>query len=155
VWGNLVKANHAEAPIGQKRLFLRDAATGRLIDLTARLGRSGSTTEEGLLKLLVEFCGQCAAAGLPYAHTGHAGLWNGKADLPEPLSALSRHKLEALAREALDKGLLVKARTERTQGAPKYLDLRDGPLALGQEVEMFHGSRQEALARFRARGAAD
>jgi hypothetical protein len=148
VWGNLVKANHAGAPTGQRRLFRRCDKTGRLLDITARL--NPPSADDHLLYLLVSSCAECAAAGLPFSHTGVAGLWNGNADLPEPLAQLSRGKLEALGKKALDFGLLVKARTELTQGAPKYLDVPDGPLATGKGVEMFHGSRQEALARYRA-----
>jgi hypothetical protein len=148
VWGSLVKANHASAPTGQRRLLRRCDKTGRLIDITARL--NPRSADDQLLHLLVSTCAECAAAGLPFSHTGVAGLWNGNADLPEPLAQLSRGKLEALGKMALEAGLLVKARTELTQGAPKYLDVPDGPLATGKGVEMFHGSRQEALARYRA-----
>jgi hypothetical protein len=102
------------------------------------------------MRILVEACAECAAAGLPFSYSGVAGLWNGRADLPEPLSGLSKKRLEELGTKALETGALVKARTSHTQGAPKYLDVPDGPLATGLEVPLFQGSRQEALARWRS-----
>lgn len=153
VWGSLVKANHAGAPVGLKRLFVRDSATGRLMDRTALLDDGRGKSDSELLETLVKVCAECAAAGLPFSYSGVAGLWSGKDDLPEPLSGLSKTRLERLGQRALETGLLVKARTTHTQGAPKYLDVRDGPLATGRDVEMFQGSRQEALAKWRAGGA--
>ena len=150
VWGNLVKANHAKAPIGQKRLYVRDRDTGRLIDVTARLSAK-EAPQDDMLRQLADFCAECAAAGLPYSHTGVGGLWNGSADLPEPLRSLSRHKLEDLGRLALERTLLVKVRTSHSQGSTKYLDKPDGVLATGEEMEMFHGSREEALGRYRSK----
>lgn len=147
VWGNLVKANHAGAPIGGKRLFLRCSQTGRLLDVNGRLAPMAA--EEHLLQLLVESCAEYAAAGIPFAYSGVAGLWNGRADLPEPLTTLSKARLEALGTKALERGALVKARSTHTQGAPKHLDVPDGPLAKGKEVPPFHGSRREALMRWR------
>jgi hypothetical protein len=147
VLGNLVKANHAGAPIGQKRLYLRDPDTGRLTDLTARVNPEGALNDDALLSLLVDACAQYAAAGMPYAYSGVAGLWAGRADLPEQFAHITKARLERLGTQALETGRLVKARTKHTQGAPKYLDLPDGPLARGLEVDMPHGSRREALDR--------
>jgi hypothetical protein len=144
VWGNLVKANHAGAPVGHKRLFQRCDRTGQLLDVTALLAPANA--EDQLLQLLADSCAEYAAAGMPLAYSGVAGLWNGRADLPEPLASLSKSRLEALGIKALKCGALVKARTTYTQGAPKYLDAPDGPLATGQEVPPFQGSRREALA---------
>jgi hypothetical protein len=148
VWGNLVKANHAGAPIGMRRLFAR-SASGNFLDVTNRLASQGPT-EEQLLKLLVETCADCAAAGLPFSHTGAAGLFNGKADLPEPLASMSRHRLEALGTLALDRQMLVKTRTADTQASTRFLDVPDGPLATSVEVPLFKGSRREALERYRS-----
>lgn len=148
VWGNLVKANHAGAPIGKARLFVR-TASGNLLDRTDRLASHGPT-EEQLLKLLTDICAECAAAGLPFTVTGMAGLYNSRADLPEPLASMSKHGLEDLGNTALDQQMLVKTRTAATQASPKFLDVPDGPLAIGVEVPLFQGSRREALERFRA-----
>jgi len=146
VLGNLIKANHAGAPIGQKRQFLRDTETGRLTDLTARTTPGSGMNDDRLLSMLVDSCAEYAAAGMPFAYSGVAGLWNGRADIPEPLSQISKKRLEELGTHALDDGRLAKARTMQSQGAPKYLDLPDGPLARGLVVEMPLGSRREALA---------
>jgi hypothetical protein len=148
VWGNLVKANHAGAPINSRRLFAR-SASGNFLDVTNRLASQGPT-EQQLLKQLAEACAECAAAGLPFTITGNAGLYNGRADLPEPLASMSKHGLENLGNKALDQQMLVKARTAATQASPKFLDVPDGPLATGIEVPLFQGSRREALERFRA-----
>jgi hypothetical protein len=148
VWGNLVKANHAGAPIGRKRLFVRCERTGRLLDMTARLNPAAA--EHELLQMLVDSCAEYAAVGMPFAYSGVAGLWNGRTDLPEPLAGLPKARLEAIGTKALECGVLVKARTAQTQGAPKYLDVPGGPLAQGDEVPPLHGSRREALARWKA-----
>jgi hypothetical protein len=153
VWGRLVKANHAGAPIGQKRLFARDPRRGCLRDVEARRAADGASDEQ-LLEILVEACAEHAAAGLPFSYSGVAGLWTGREDLPEPLNTLSKARLEALGKAALDAGRLVKVRNSHSQGAPKYLDKPDGPLAKGAQIELVHGSRREALARHRARGQA-
>jgi hypothetical protein len=147
VWANLVKANHAGAPIGRRRLFKRDHGTGRLHDITAHLASNDIEDEAALLEALVSACRDYAAAGLPFAYSGVAGLWNGRADLPPLLEALPKHRLEALGTTALSLKRLVKTRTALSQGAPKYLDVPDGPLALGKPVPDFQGSRREALAR--------
>ena len=150
VWGSLTKANHAGAPIGRKTLFLRNQ-DGRLTEVGEQAG-AGITTlsDEKLMPILVKICANSAAAGMPYAYSGVAGLWTGRADLPKELASISKTRLEQLGTAALDSGTLVKARTEHTQGAPKYLDKPDGPLALGEGVPMFQGSRREALARYYA-----
>jgi hypothetical protein len=149
VWGSLVKANHAGAPIDRQRLFSRQSATGELLDQTSRLA-SHRPTEEHLLAQLAGACAECAAAGLPFTVSGMAGLYTGRSDLPEPLASMSKHQLEMLGNKALDKHLLVKARTTETQASPKFLDVPDGPLAIGVDVPLFQGSRREALERYRA-----
>lgn len=150
VWGNLVKANHAGAPVGAKTLFVRDGATGRLAEISEKAGADTTLSDDALLPILVTACAEYAEAGLPFAYSGVAGLWNGQADLPDELASLPKGRLERIGKAALDQGLLVKTRTEQTQGAPKYLDVPGGPLALGQEIRMFQGSRREALTRLRA-----
>ncbi len=152
VQGLLVKANHAGAPVGTKRLYARDDTTGRLVDVTAHLANAKvpDTAQMALMKQLVTACAECAAAGLPFSYSGVGGLWNGREDLPEPLAKMSKHKLLDLCTQALEAGMLVKARTSHTQSAPRFLDVPDGPLSQGHEIEMFHGSRAEALARWRA-----
>lgn len=117
--------------------------------MTGRLA-GGKADEQTLLNLLVEACAESAAAGMPFSYSGVAGLWTQRADFPEPLASIGKHRLAALGTLALERGLLVKARTTHSQGAPKYLDVPDGPLARGEEVPMPHGSRREAIERHRA-----
>lgn len=150
VLGRLIKANHAGAPTGRRQVFVREQATGRLIDISHRES-AGSLSDDQLLNLLVTTCAESAAAGLPFSYSGVAGLWNQRADLPGALMALPKRRLEALGTRALEKGLLVKVRNTHSQGAPKYLDVPAGPLALGEHVEMFQGSRAEAIERYRSR----
>ncbi len=152
VCGNLVKANHAGAPVNVQRWFRRDA-TGRLIDTTPAAPDRGHD-DAALLALLVHACGEAAAAGLPFTVTGLPGLYQGRADLPGELAELSKARLEALGNAALAARRLVKARNNQAQGTTKYLDLPDGPLARGEAVEMVMGSRRAALARYRAKKAA-
>jgi hypothetical protein len=152
VCGKLVKANHAGAPIGVAQLFLRQKQTGQLIDVSHRT-RQATGASQDLLKLLVDACAESAAAAMPYSYSGVAGLWTQRADLPVALSALTKRRLEELGTLALESGALVKARTTWSQGAPKYLDVPDGPLAKGVGEEMFQGSRAEAIAQYRARKA--
>lgn len=153
VWANLIKANHAGAPIGQKRLLARDGKSGRLLDVSGQVAKPNVVDEEALLDMLVEACREYAAAGLPFAHTGVAGLWQGREDLPPALADMAKHRLEDLGRKALQQHRLTKARTTASQGAPKYLDVPDGPLSLGAEIIQMHGSRREALARLRGANA--
>jgi hypothetical protein len=106
VCGNLVKANHAGAPVGVHRLFTR-AASGELHDRTSRLA-SHAPEQEDLLRLLIDACAESAAAAMPYSYSGVAGLWTQRADLPEPLSTLTKRRLEELGAQALESGALVK-----------------------------------------------
>ncbi len=153
VWGNLVKANHAGAPIGRKQLFRRDPETGRLAVVAPAQASDRGPSEEELLSILVAACADYAAAGMPFTHTGASGLWEGREDLPPELSSLSKARLAALGAAALEAKLLVKTRTGIGLGAPKYLDLPNGPLARGEEVKAFRGSRREALAQRQERPA--
>ena len=151
--GTLVKANHACAPVGVRQWFRRDDVTGRLIDITPAADRDPRENAAVLLDLLVAACGECAAAGMPFTVTGNAGLYQARADLPKELTSLSRSRLEELGNAALKSGRLVKARSTKGHAAPRFLDMPDGPLARGTEIKWVHGSRAEALARFRAAGA--
>jgi hypothetical protein len=148
VCGNLVKANHAGAPVGRHQVFSR-LASGHLLERSACVAPV-EPPEDELLNQLVEACAECAAAGLPFTVTGEGGLYSGRADLPEPLASMSKHRLESLGNTALDRKLLVKALTAGTRGSPKFLDVPDGPLAMGSDVARVKGSRREALERLRA-----
>src|SRR6202030_1636717 len=116
---------------------------------TDALTKGQGKSEAELLDMLVEACREYAEAGLPFSMTGVAGLYAGRTDLPPALAGLSRRRLDELGNAALDSGRLEKARTKHSQGAPKYLDVPDGPLARGAHIEMSYGSRREALMRRR------
>ena len=146
VWGCLAKANHAGAPVGKRRLFRRDAATGRLLDITSTLDPRADLDEGALLDALVKACAEAAAVGFPFAHHRTGGLYDQREDLPPPLAGLSKAALADLGQRALDRGLLVKARNGST-GAPKFLDVPAGPLAKGRFVAPASGSRREAVGR--------
>ncbi|WP_431266935.1 hypothetical protein [Dankookia sp. P2] len=103
-------------------------------------------SEADLLRMLVAACGRAAAVVRPFSYSGGAGLWLNRDILPEPLSTLQKHRLEELGKKATDTGLLVKARAPSGQGAQTFLDVPNGPLAMGRLVAEFQGSRAEALA---------
>lgn len=149
VIGQLVKANHAGAPIYRDRFFLRCRDSGRLLDETQRL--APPEPDAALIDALVKACGECAAAGMPFKLTGAAGLYEGRADLPEPLASIARDKLIGLGNQAVELGRLVKCKGPYSR-VPDYLDVPDGPYAKGPPIVTDAGSRGEALAQFRARG---
>ncbi len=151
VIGQLVKANHAGAPIYRDRFFLRCRDSGRLLDETQRL--APPEPDAALIDALVTACGECAAAGMPFKLTGAAGLFEGRADLREPLASLSRAKLELLGNQAVEQGRLVKCRGPGSR-APDFLDVPEGPYAKGPPVVTDAGSRAEALAQYRDQQAA-
>ena len=146
VWGCLAKANHAAAPVGRRRLFRRDAASGRLLDVTSTLDPRADLDEGALLDALVTACAEAAAVGMPYQATGAAGLFAQRADLPAPLAALSRHRIEEIAAGALGDGRLVKARLG-SKGPVSFLDVPGGDVARGHLLAAPSGSRREAVSR--------
>lgn len=150
VIGQLVKANHAGAPLYRDRFFLRCQETGRLVDETLRL--APPAPDAALIEALVTACAECAAAGMPFKLTGAAGLYEGRADLPEPLARLSRTKLEALGNRVVEAGRLVKCKGAGSR-VPDCLDVPDGPYAKGPPLVTDAGSRAEAVARLRAQKA--
>lgn len=152
VIGQLVKANHAGAPIYRDRFFLRCRDSGRLLDETQRL--APPEPDAALVAALVTACGEYAAAGMPFKLTGAAGLFEGRADLPEPLASLSRAKLELLGNQAVEAGRLAKCKGPGSRN-PDYLDVPDGPYAKGPPIVTDAGSRAEALAQYRTQKGAE
>ncbi|EFH10530.1 AAA family ATPase [Teichococcus cervicalis] len=151
VIGQLVKANHAGAPTHRDRVFVRCAETGRLIDESRRI--TPPEPDAALIEALVAACADYAAAGIPFKLTGAAGLYAGQADLPEPLSTLSKNKLELLGKQAVEARHLVKCKGPNSR-TPDCLDVPGGPYAKGPPVVTNAGSRREALAQYRRRGHA-
>ncbi len=148
VIGQLVKANHAGAPVHRDRFFVRCRSTGRLIDETFQL--APREPDEALLEALETACAECAAAGMPFKLTGQSGLYEGRADLPDTLSQLSREKLQALGTRLVEAGRLVKCKGPGSS-VPANLDIPDGPYAKGPPLTTDAGSRGEALAQLRKR----
>ncbi len=151
VIGQLVKANHAGAPIYRDRFFLRCRDSGRLLDETQRL--APPEPDAALIAALVTACAEYAAAGMPFKLTGAAGLFEGRADFREPLASLSRAKLELLGNQAVEQGRLVKCRGPGSR-VPDFLDVPEGPYAKGAPIVTDAGSRAAALAHYRAHGSA-
>jgi hypothetical protein len=143
----LTKANHAGAPVGKDRFFVRQEASGRLRDETARL--APSEPDHTLLAELERACAAAAEAEHPFKLTGPTGLYAGRADLPDVLAGLSRHKLEALGNRAVELRRLVKC-TAPGSKVPDVLDVPAGPYATSCAGPTFTGSRAEALAQGRA-----
>ena len=88
---------------------------------------------------------------MPFAYSGKHGLWEGRDDLPKLLAELSKTRLEAIGKLAVDGGALMKVKTP-TCAKPTYLDVPGGALTQGMEVSMPAGSRRQAL-RQRRNGA--
>lgn len=106
IWGELVKANHAGAPIGKRRPFQRDTATGRLVDASGLVTTKPS--EADLAHALILACIEAAEAAKAFKMTGDCGLYARRAELPEALAGLSRQKLESLGRDLVEEGFLRK-----------------------------------------------
>ncbi len=149
VFGMLRKANHAGAPISERRLFQRDATCGRLIDITHLMKPAGRPADNVLINALVAACAEAAAAGMPFVEHATGGLYDQRDDLPPMLASMSKGKLAELSGAALKAGRLVKAKITPA-GVLKYLDAPDGTLARGHTLHAPTGSRREAVARYRA-----
>jgi hypothetical protein len=141
--GCLTKANHPNAPVG-KPSFFNTNECGRLILAKAKEDESKGPTDADLIALLARECAAYAAAGMPFAYSGKHGLWEGRDDFPKPLSDLSKTRLEAIGKLAVEGGALMKVKTA-TCTKPTYLDVPGGTLTQGVEVTMPTGSRRHAL----------
>lgn len=146
VLGNLVKANHAGAPVNHIRVFERQPS-GRLIDIT----EARQSDDAGMIDLLVTAIAEAAAAGHPFQATGLAGLFASRSDLPAALQSLSRHRIEALYQTAEQAGRLVKSKFG-SGSLPKWLDIPTGPIATGRLMALTDGSRADAIAKWRKIG---
>lgn len=125
-FGGVVKAN------GAARRVLSTYARndfGLLVDVTAKLG--GNMPERGDLRsALVVAIEGAAGAGRPFKLTGNAGLFANRERLPDDVRGLSRHRIEGLAREALERGEIVKA-AAKGEKAADWLDVPTGWFAHG------------------------
>jgi phage/plasmid primase-like uncharacterized protein len=125
VYGCVVKGN------GQKlsgvRKFIR-ADHGALIDMTNEL--RDCVDDDTLLIALKEIIAEAAEDGKPYTKTGANGLYDRRAELPEPLCLMARGKLWELAETLMASG---DVRTCSAKGSKtvKWLDVTDGSFAVG------------------------
>lgn len=125
-YGGVLKANGSAKRI--LTTYVRSEG-GLLVDANARLG--GNFVDQSDLRIALVVAIEAAAAdGLPFAKTGQPGLFENRERLPEELRSLSRHRLERMAEEALDKGEIVKA-TAKGEKTAKWLDIPTGRFAVG------------------------
>ncbi|MCV0396947.1 MAG: AAA family ATPase [Rhizobiaceae bacterium] len=125
-FGGVVKANGAAKRI--LSTYHRNDF-GLLVDVSARLG-GNAPAQDDLRAALVIAVEAAAEAGRPYKLTGNAGLYANRERLPDELKGLSRHRVEALGREALDRGEIVKA-AAKGEKAADWLDVPTGWFARG------------------------
>eukprot|EP00913_Durusdinium_trenchii_P021231 g19944.t1 len=125
VLGGVVKANGAARRIVST--YVRNEF-GLLVDRTASLGAK-AVPQEDMLEMIVEAVAAAARSGHPYTKTGATGLFEQKDRLPEELSTLSKHRLEALAQQAIDTSRVVKCLASGTTA--KWLDVPGGDFAIG------------------------
>lgn len=129
VKGALVKSNGP----GDRtvRTYIRDLATGLLIDRTAPVGQIVHQQDDELAYLLVRSVQMAAEKGFPFQLSGGSGIFE-KRERLHPLllkNKVSRDKLRALASAALAAKQIVHCRHSGT--ADKWLDVPDGPFSRG------------------------
>jgi hypothetical protein len=125
VLGGVVKANGAARRIVST--YVRNDF-GLLVDRTASLGAK-AVPQEDMIEMLVEAVAAAAKGGQPYTKTGATGLFDQKDRLPDELRGLSKHRLEALAQQAIDTSRVVKCLASGTTA--KWLDVPGGNFAIG------------------------
>jgi len=103
--------------------------SGLLVDRSADL-ETTPADQQGLAEAFVAAISGAAARGLPFTKTGQSGLHAQRTRLPADLAAISRHKLEAMADEALARGDIV-ACAAKGSSIAKWLDVPSGMFALG------------------------
>lgn len=125
VLGGVVKANGAARRIVST--YVRNEF-GLLVDRTACLGAK-AVPQEDMMEMIVEAIAAAARSGHPYTKTGATGLFEQKDRLPVELRDLSKHRLEALAQQAIDSSRVVKCLASGTTA--KWLDVPGGNFAIG------------------------
>lgn len=140
VLGGVVKANgRADLKI---TTYVRDMR-GLLVDRTLQVacGRSAQQDLHVDLKLAIA---RGAQEGKPYTKTGGNGVYERRHELPEVFHSAGKHRLAALVDDLLARGDLVQAMMQGSRQV-KWLDLPDGPVALGQgEFVLGHLNRNRS-----------
>lgn len=125
VLGGVVKANGAA-----KRMvstYVRNDF-GLLVDKTASLGAS-APVQGDLLAALVIAVEAAAESGQPFTKTGATGLYAMRERLPAELRGMSRHRLEELAKDAIEARRIELCLATGTTA--KWLDVPGGQFAIG------------------------
>jgi hypothetical protein len=126
VQGAVVKSNDGA---DRSTWTLLRGPTGMLRDVSHLLNAQRGSREQQLAALLVAIAG-AARDGRPFTRTGLNSLYQRRSELGEPLTTMSRSRLEGMTDELLQGGRAVLALASGT--TVKWLDCPDGPFALGQ-----------------------
>ena len=129
-FGAVVKANGLCN--NEVQTYVRDGASGLLIDRTAGIDAQRRADGDLLFDALVQGITDAAIAGRPFMRTGQAGLHARRSELPDCLQYLGNEKLPAMADKLLQNGRIVLAIAGGT--TPRWLDLPHGPFARGEGV---------------------
>lgn len=125
--GAVVKSN---APVDRTtRTYLRDANTGLLVDITARMMLSKPDPND-LRDMLVEAIQSAAADRTPFCHRGRQGVYAQRDRLPTELANIAKHPLEKMVEALLRENRIVKAANAGSTDK-KWLDVPDGMFAAG------------------------
>ena len=127
VQGGVIKAN------GPARRVIRTYArnsNGLLVDVNDRLVRS-AVDQEDKLDSLVEAVRAAARLGSPFTKSGVNGVFEQRARLPQGMHGVGKHTLQGMVDEALNRKLIVQALAAGSGKSFKWLDVPNGPFALG------------------------
>ncbi len=124
--GAVVKAN---GPADKEiRTYFR-SEIGLLEDISLRLKLSGFSDHE-FADLLTESIARAAQEGHPFTHTGGPGVYKQRHRLASAFHDISRHRIEHIVQNLLNKGLVVKGMAAGSK-EDKWLDVPGGPFACG------------------------
>lgn len=125
--GAIVKSNGAADR--SVRTYLR-SATGLLEDISEQIMVTKSS-DESLQNILIQYIKLSAQEGHPFTHTGGPGVFKQRHRLPSMFHSLSRHRLERLVQNLLNKGKIIKGMAQDSK-EDKWLDIPTGPFAKGE-----------------------
>lgn len=93
---------------------------------------TGEITKSLALEMLRTAIQEQAAKGCPFTQSGSTGIHKRKDELPSPLNAYGRNKLEQMTIELLENGSVVRCTYGKSVG--RYLDVPGGQFAEGNGV---------------------
>ncbi|WP_353281931.1 AAA family ATPase [Wolbachia endosymbiont (group B) of Horisme vitalbata] len=125
--GAIVKSNGAADR--SVRTYLR-SATGLLEDISEQI-MANKSSDESLQNILIQYIKLFAEEGHPFTHTGGPGIFKQRHKLPSMFHNLSRHRLERLVQNLLNKGKVIKGMSMDSK-EDKWLDIPTGPFARGE-----------------------